>query len=248
MGTRREGRSTLSAVTTISGSSVASSCARAMRPLADNQTRLGPKLSLRIFEDVEQVARESAEGQAMELGWRYDNARDVCESDYLEMVLKKTCWLATIYPLRVGALIGTRGRVDPDRFIRFGFFLGTAFQIQDDLLNLYADERYGKERNGDIWEGKRTLMLIHLLRSCSEAERASVLETLGRSRAERCESEVNFIRERMDHYDCIDYGRQVAHGLAGAALEEFKAVFEGVPDSRDRQFIEGLATWVFERN
>ena len=220
----------------------------AMRPLADNQQRLGAQVAMRVFEDVERVARESAEGQAMELGWRFDNTPDVSESDYLEMVLKKTCWLATIYPLRVGAMIGTRGRVDPDRFIRFGFFLGTAFQIQDDLLNLYADESYGKERDGDLWEGKRTLMLIHLLRSCSAAEGQRIFATLGQARSQRCAGEVAFIRDRMDHYDCIDYGRQVAHGLAGAALEEFKAVFEGVPDSRDRQFIEGLATWVFERN
>ena len=53
--------------------------------------------------------------------------------------------------------------MDLEPFLRFGFFLGAAFQIQDDLLNLVADERYGKERDGDIMEGKRTLMLIHLL-------------------------------------------------------------------------------------
>ncbi len=78
------------------------------------------------------------------------------------MVLKKTCWFGTIYPSRVGAIIGTRDSIDLERFVKFGFFLGAAFQIQDDLLNLVADKRYGKERDGDIWEGKRTLMLIPL--------------------------------------------------------------------------------------
>ena len=95
------------------------------------------------------MAWESAEGQAMELGWRRDNASDLTDADYLVMVLKKTCWLATIHPCRVGALIGSRGRADLEPFIRFGFFLGAAFQIQDDLLNLVADDRYGKEINGD---------------------------------------------------------------------------------------------------
>ena len=111
------------------------------------------------------MARESIEGQAIELGWRRDNALRLGDADYLEMVLKKTCWYTTIYPSRVGALIGTRGDCDLDRFVRFGFFLGAAFQIQDDLLNLEGDPlRYGKELDGDLWEGKRTLMLIHLLR------------------------------------------------------------------------------------
>lgn len=45
------------------------------------------------------------------------------------MVLKKTCWLATIHPSRIGALIGSRGAIDLEPFIRFGFYLGAAFQI-----------------------------------------------------------------------------------------------------------------------
>ena len=44
-----------------------------MRPLLDNRDLLGPWLSLRILEETERMARESAEGQAMELGWRRDN-------------------------------------------------------------------------------------------------------------------------------------------------------------------------------
>jgi geranylgeranyl diphosphate synthase, type II len=110
-----------------------------MKPLLDNRRTLGSALSLRILEETERMARESAEGQALELGWRRDNVNDVVEADYLEMVLKKTCWLATIHPCRVGALIGSAGMLDLDCFIRFGFFLGAAFQIQDDLLNLVGD-------------------------------------------------------------------------------------------------------------
>jgi geranylgeranyl diphosphate synthase type II len=219
-----------------------------LRPLFENHERLGPRLSMRILEETEVMARESAEGQAIELGWRQDNDITITEQDYLLMVLKKTCWLATIYPSRIGALIGTRGRIDADRFIRFGFYLGAAFQIQDDLLNLVADARYGKERNGDLWEGKRTLMLVHLLRRCTDAERARVRTTLAQDRDGREEADVAWLRERMAHYGCLEYGRQIAHGLAGAALEEFRVAFAGVPDSRDKRFIEGLVTWVFERS
>jgi geranylgeranyl diphosphate synthase type II len=219
-----------------------------LRPLIDNQARLGSQLSLRILEEVEIVARESAEGQAMELGWRRDNVLDVEERDYLEMVMKKTCWLATIYPARVGALIGTRGRIDVQRFVRFGFFLGAAFQIQDDLLNLFADKRYGKERDGDLWEGKRTLMIIRLLEQATEQERERLGRTLDLDRGRKCPKEVAWLRERIDHYECIDYARQVAHGLAGAALLEFDNAYGGLPTSRDKRFLEGLAKWVFERN
>jgi geranylgeranyl diphosphate synthase type II len=221
----------------------------ALRPLYDNRHLLGPELSFQILEETERMARESAEGQALELGWRRDNVIDVVEADYLLMVLKKTCWLCTIHPSRMGSLIGTRGSLDLDRFIYFGFFLGAAFQIQDDLLNLEGDAKaYGKELDGDIREGKRTLMLIHLLENASETERERLRTMLSQPREERSDEDVLWVRERMDAYGCIDYARQVAHGLAGAARHEFLGLYGHLPDSRDKRFIEALPEWVIERN
>jgi geranylgeranyl diphosphate synthase type II len=121
----------------------------------------GSALGLRILREMEAVAWHSLEGQAIELGWIRENVLELDDADYLKMVLKKTCWLATIHPSRIGALIGSRGMLDLEPFIRFGFFLGAAFQIQDDVLNLAPDYRYGKELNGDLLEGKRSLLLIH---------------------------------------------------------------------------------------
>jgi len=221
----------------------------AMRPLLDNRGFLGPDISLRILEETERMARESAEGQAFELGWRRDNVSNVGEADYLLMVLKKTCWLATIHPSRMGALIGSRGTIDLDRCIRFGFFLGAAFQIQDDLLNLDGDPKaYGKELNGDIHEGKRTLMLIHLLENATGPERDRVFAMLRQARNSRSHEEVMWIRERMDFYGSIDYARQVAHGLAGAAQYEFEQLYGILPESRDKRFLASLPVWVIERN
>ena len=197
------------------------------------------------------MARETAEGQALDIGWRRDNVTHVDDEGYLLMVLKKTCWFGMIYPCRIGALIGTRGaapREQLDAFIRFGFFLGAAFQIQDDLLNLVAEtDRYGKERDGDLWEGKRTLMLIRLFNVASPSERARLTAAMKCTREERTLEQVDWIRERMDTYGCIEYARSVAHGLAGAALHECSLAYGGVPDSRDKRFVEGLATWVFEQ-
>jgi geranylgeranyl diphosphate synthase type II len=220
-----------------------------MRPLLDNRNVLGPELSLRILEETERMARESAEGQALELGWRRDNLTEIAEADYLLMVLKKTCWLATIHPTRMGALIGSIGTMDLDRCIRFGFFLGAAFQIQDDLLNLEGDAKaYGKELGGDIREGKRTLMLIHLLTHATREEHQRLRCMLGQRRELRSDDDVAWVRERMDAYGSIDYARQVAHGLAGAARFELSQLYGYLPDSRDKSFLEALPAWVIERN
>ncbi len=220
-----------------------------MKPLLDNRHVLGSNLALQILEETERMARESAEGQALELGWRRDNVSSVTEADYLLMVLKKTCWLATIHPSRIGALIGGVAAAEIDRVIRFGFFLGAAFQIQDDLLNLEGDaQSYGKEIGGDIREGKRTLMLIRLFEQASSDERARLEDFLGQARPQRSEDDQRWVRGRMDSYGCCDYARQVAHGLAGAAHHEFTQIYSHLPDSPDKRFIEALPAWAIERS
>jgi geranylgeranyl diphosphate synthase type II len=219
-----------------------------LRPLLDNRRALGVRISLRIFEEAERMARETVEGQAIELGWRRKNTVSLDDDDYLRMVLKKTCWYTTIFPLRVGALIGTRDGIDLECFLRFGFFVGAAFQIQDDLLNLVGDRRaYGKELQGDLWEGKRTLMIVHLLNNASPAERRRIRAFLGRPREHKRADAVAWVRGLMDDYGSLEYARQVAHGLAGAAELEFERNFPRLPRSRDLDFIRELPEWVIRR-
>jgi geranylgeranyl diphosphate synthase, type II len=218
-----------------------------LTPLIESWRLLGPRLAAQVLEETMSMARETAEGQAMELGWRRENVLHLDETDYLAMVLKKTCALATIYPLRVGALVGARGRVDLEPFIRFGFFIGAAFQIQDDLLNLDSELAYGKEHDGDLWEGKRTLMLIRLLNAACADERREIAAILARPRGERTVEQIRWLKRLMDRYRCLDYARAFARGLTGAALHEYGGVFAGLPDSRDKRFIQSLITWVTGR-
>jgi geranylgeranyl diphosphate synthase type II len=51
----------------------------------------------------------------------------------------------------------------------------------------------------------------------------------------------------MDKYGCVEYARRIAHGLAGAAQQEFVGLSAGLPDSRDKRFLEKMVTWVIER-
>jgi geranylgeranyl diphosphate synthase, type II len=218
-----------------------------LRPLKQNLHRLGIATALRIFEETERMAWESTEGQALELGWQRDNCVELGDDDYLQMVLQKTCWLAAIHPLRVGCLIGARGRLPLDPLIRMGFFFGAAFQIQDDLLNLEGGAAYGKEINGDLLEGKRTLMIIHALRNATAAERRRVTRFLGKTRASRTPAEVDWLRALLDRCGAMEHAKTTARGLGGAALFEFDQYFANVPDGRDARFIRALLTWVMQR-
>ena len=67
-------------------------------------------------------------------------------------------------------------------------------------------------------------------------------------REQRSACDVTWIRQLMDKYDCVEYARQIAQGLAGAALLGiFRGYPAGLPDSRDKRFLEEMVTWVIER-
>lgn len=217
------------------------------QPLKEHRARLPGRIALEVFEETERTAWECAEGQALDLGWRRENRFDLTDADYLTMVCKKTCWLGMIHPARMGALIATHSRSRFKALFRFGFLFGAAFQITDDLLNLEAEAGYGKERDGDIWEGKRTLMLCHLYRVAVPSERSRIAQALARPREERDLDDVHWIRERMGEQGSLEYARAIACALGAAALRELDGLFEDVPDCEDVAFIRELVVWSIER-
>jgi geranylgeranyl diphosphate synthase type II len=218
------------------------------QPLLDNVSSLGPFLTLKILEEALETMFQAVEGQAWELGWRRDNVHHLDEADYLRMITKKTCWYTAIFPCRAGALIGTQQSLEPDQFVQFGYFLGATFQIQDDILNVAGNrDIYGKDFAGDLVEGKRTLMLIHLLRNAAPKELARLQEFYALPYSERRSERVNWILKLMDSYGSIDFSRSFARRYAGAALFEFSKAFADADESEDRRFIESLVLHALER-
>jgi geranylgeranyl diphosphate synthase type II len=221
----------------------------ALQRVVHNRTILGPETSWHLVRETERMMRHSLEGQAIELGWIRDNVCRLEPRDYLHMCLKKTSWYSFIYPLRAGALVAEGALPDPERFCRFGWYIGAAFQVRDDILNLTGSyTRYGKEIGGDLWEGKRTLMLIHLLGTCAVAERRQLRRFLAKPRVRRTRAEVRWVYGLMGQYGSIEFARRAARQLAGAALIEALTAFRGVPDSEYKRFILEMVLYVVRRD
>jgi len=221
--------------------------AMSIRPLADNCDLLGPTVAGEIMLEFESMVRHTVEGQAIELGWIRDRVSDLKPSDYFRMVLKKTCYYTCIYPLRTGAIVGTRRRL-VHGFEYFGYYLGASFQIQDDLLNLIGDEAvYGKEIGGDLLEGKRTLMLIHLRSHARRGDRGVVDDYLVSDPLTRTSSDCRRILQLMEKYGSLDYARSSARALCGAAIREFHVAFGGQPESTAKEFIRNLIPYMVTR-
>jgi geranylgeranyl diphosphate synthase type II len=223
--------------------------AMSARLLKQNLGPLGPELSARIFDEFDHLSEETIEGQAMELGWIRDNDCSTTEQDYLLMVLKKTSWYSFIHPVRVGALIARPDEVRLDDFNAFGYFLGTAFQIQDDVLNLVGDRRrYGKEIGGDLLEGKRTLILAHLFKQVTPQEKDRLRAFLGKPRGQRLEREVSWIYELLHRYGSIEYARRAARDFGDAARRELDQAYAQATPGPDLDFLRSLVGYVLSRD
>jgi geranylgeranyl diphosphate synthase type II len=247
---RRRGRPTLSAEF---GLGLALNAGDALAVLSNQILRrhaacMEERLAGRLLHAFDAMALRTLEGQATELGWRRDGVEALAPEDYLDLIMHKTCWYTTVHPLRVGALIGSAGGVDLAPMVRFGFFLGAAFQIQDDLLNLVGSEsEYGKEIDGDLYEGKRTLPLIHLIRTARGRDRELLERYLRLDRPERSPAMVAEIRGLLDDYGSIEFASAYGRGIASAALSAFETAFESASPGPDRDFVRAAVPYMLDR-
>jgi len=227
----------------------------AMRLLLENTAALGVRKALQIMREVERMARESVEGQSIELDWIAADRFDLQDQDYVRMAYKKTCWYTVIAPLRIGVICGAPpgalAPMDDDLlpFIEIGFHAGIAFQIHDDLLNLQADEvLYGKETSGDLWEGKRTLMLLHFLRTAQKNTRKQAIKILRTPRSAKRKEDVVWLFEAMTDVGSLAHGRNVAVEYCERALAlDGEARLPFLSDNDDRRFLREMLRYVIDR-
>jgi geranylgeranyl diphosphate synthase type II len=119
------------------------------------------------------------EGQALDL--EFEGRKDVTVADYFRMIEKKTGRLMSM-ATQMGAIIGGGTAREEEALRMYGHYLGRAFQLQDDLLDVVADHKdFGKSIGGDIIEGKKTFLLLKALEHASGTDRA-LLDRIIRNR------------------------------------------------------------------
>ena len=220
-----------------------------LQPLLDNMQLLGMTKALRILQIIARMTRESVEGQAIELDWVRRGDWSLRDRDYALMVHKKTCWYTFIAPMHIGAVITEQDAAQMALLRRFGSFVGIAFQIQDDVLNLVANEvRYGKEIGGDLWEGKHTLILLHMMRTATSAGCLEAQRRLNKPRQEKTAEDIDVLYELIHATASIEYAQGVAYALAEKAEGLLQNAYAWMPPSVHREFINSMTQHVIRRD
>lgn len=132
-----------------------------------------PDLLKPILDLFTQTALEICGGQQYDM--EFESRLDVTEEEYMEMIRLKTAVLLAC-ALKMGAMLGGAPSADAERLYAFGIHIGLAFQLQDDLLDVYGDPRtFGKHIGGDILCNKKTFLLINALRLADAEQRKELL-------------------------------------------------------------------------
>jgi geranylgeranyl diphosphate synthase type II len=138
-----------------------------------------------IMAVFNKTALQVCEGQQYDMD--FESAMEVTVEDYLKMIELKTSVLIAA-SLKIGAICGDAGKNDSDLLYQFGRNLGIAFQLQDDLLDVYADANvFGKSIGGDIVANKKTFLLINALTLAKGEMRANLTDWLNKEDYDRQE-------------------------------------------------------------
>lgn len=192
-----------------------------------------------VLREFVRLVELTAQGQHLEMTWVERRRFDLTEADYLEMCGQKAAYYTAVAPLRLGALAA--GAEPPEVFEQAGIKLGLGFQIIDDVLNLAGErEKYGKEIAGDLWEGKRTLILLRFLHQADPHERTRAEALLCLSRERKPASEVEWLHRRLLESGAVAYAQKVAEGMLGEGLEALRPVLAQLPDPQAAASALGL--------
>ena len=115
---------------------------------------------------------EIGEGQQFDV--EFETRNDVKEEDYIEMIRLKTSVLLAC-AVKIGAILAGASKEDQENLYKFGEKIGLAFQLQDDLLDVYGDPtQFQKKLGGDIVENKKTFLLINAYQRADDAQKAEL--------------------------------------------------------------------------
>ena len=199
------------------------------------------KVDLNVLKPVLDTFNLTAQGvcEGQQLDMEFEQRDDVSIEEYIEMIRLKTAVLLG-GAMKLGAIVGGANSVDADLLYSFGENLGIAFQLQDDILDVYGNpEKFGKQVGGDIIANKKTFLHLKAL-ALAETEEALCLH-----------GESNNYREKVDQVTAL-YDKHQIKQLANAEMDKYLTIANqalndlAVADEKKTQFRD-LVQQILER-
>lgn len=188
---------------------------------------------LEVLEIFSNTAMDICKGQQYDMD--FEQRLDVTEAEYIEMIFKKTAVL-TGCSLKIGAIIADADEKDIENLYQFGINLGIAFQLRDDLLDIYGDPKsFGKKIGGDIISNKKTYLLIKALKNSNTEQRKELFNWIT---AEQFDSDekVEAVKKIYDELNMKIISEKLIEKYYLTSLDYLSSI--NVPEYRKKELLE----------
>ncbi|OGW51359.1 MAG: hypothetical protein A2Z50_07985 [Nitrospirae bacterium RBG_19FT_COMBO_42_15] len=193
-----------------------------------------------VNEILSTTTKKMSEGELLQLSKTADI--NITEDEYLKIIDSKTATLIAA-TCRLAGVISETTEEGKNSLTRIGWNIGMAFQLTDDTLDYTANkEKLGKTLGKDLSEGKITLPLLHLLKSCGENERPMIHRII--KEGEIGNEDLEFIQALFKKYNSIDYSMAKAKGYIKTAKHELLCY----EDSAAKQALIAVANYAIMRD
>ena len=196
----------------------------------------------RLLRPILDIFNTTAVGvcEGQQLDMEFEERSEVGIDEYINMIRLKTA-VVLGGALKIGALIGGADTKDADLLSSFGEHLGIAFQLQDDILDVYGDpEKFGKQVGGDIISNKKTYLLIKALELADAQQKKDLAGWIALKQFDNIEK-VTAITNIYDALNVRLYAENAMQTYADKAFEALDAI--NLPEAHKqylREFADGL--------
>jgi len=199
------------------------------------------RLLRQILDIFNNTAVGVCEGQQFDM--EFEQRNNVSIDEYITMIRLKTA-VVLGGALKIGALIGGADQKDAELLCNFGENLGIAFQLQDDILDVYGDpEKFGKQVGGDIISNKKTYLLIKALELAKDKAAIELNYLLGDKQIDNTEK----VKSVTDIYNALDVRQYAETEMQQYADKAFKALDAiNLPDEH-KQYLHDFADGLMVR-
>jgi geranylgeranyl diphosphate synthase type II len=195
-----------------------------------------------MFEMFSQTALEVCEGQQLDMD--YETRTDVSIEEYLKMIRLKTAVLLAC-SLKMGVLAANGKNEIAELLYSFGINLGIAFQLQDDLLDVFADQKkFGKKIGNDIVSNKKTFLLLKALELADKDTKAELLGWINKKEFDAEEK----IQSVKDIYNKLDIRNITTTNIENYYQSALKTVDEMDLPAPAKAELRGLALMIMQRD
>ncbi|MDC3252616.1 polyprenyl synthetase family protein [Crocinitomicaceae bacterium] len=203
-------------------------------------SEIAPDVLPRALDLFSTTAVDVCEGQQMDMN--FESRLDVTISEYIEMIRLKTSVLLGA-SLKMGALVAGASEKDQQHIYNFGQNIGIAFQIQDDILDLYADpEKFGKQVGGDVIANKKTLLYLTAVSKVT-MEQKEILKQL-HSEGDIA-LKIGRTKELFDHLQVRETCAQMMKSYYDKAMESLNSIDV---DETHKSTLISLAEFLIQRD